>query len=263
MTIIGIIVALLLVGGGIFAFTRVRSKPAEQAQTEPKKKRKADSLNIIPVSERPFIEIIPQSSGRNVLISFNEVKKPADQVEYELEYQAGELLQGAFGELALSALPVTKDILFGSCSAGGACTYHRDVKGGSLLTRYTGPENYALKSEWKYFENTTRETEYSSKDAKFQIESKDLATQRHLVIFNSPGYPKSPTGTVISEVYSLTTSSPLKGKASIIIRASEAATTAVISAWNGRSWQEFPAKGDGKSFTAEVDLLPLYLVLKK
>jgi hypothetical protein len=153
----GALVLLLLVGGGIFAYTRRASTASDKSkQDQPKKKKVSEPINVISQSDRPYIQLIPMSSGRNITISMIELKKPATSVEYELEYQAGELLQGAFGSIELGSLPANKDILFGSCSAGGACTYHTDVRGGTLLTKYSGPENYALKQEWKYFENKTK-----------------------------------------------------------------------------------------------------------
>jgi hypothetical protein len=265
MIVAGVIALFVIAAIGVAAFvvTRKKEAPAEAAPVEEKRKKKTDQINTIPVTERPFIELKPTGTGKNILLSINELKKPAESVEYELEYQAGELLQGAFGTLELGSLPATKDILFGSCSAGGACTYHQNVQGGTLVTRFSGTNSYALKSDWRYIENRAREKAISSKDAKFQIESAEIGKQGVLVVFNTPGFPDTPPGTVISEVYSLTTGGTLKGSAKVSIRANEEAEGAKIAVWNGSSWKTVDATAEGKQFSATVDLGSVYTVVKE
>jgi hypothetical protein len=260
----GVLVLLLLVGGGIFAFTKMGKKPADDAKKEqPKKKKITEPANVIPVSDRPYVIVEPKG-GNTVVIAVDEVKKTATTMDYELEYQTETNLEGAVGSMELATVPAMKDILLGSCSAGGACRYHKDVKGGTLLMKFAGPENYVLKQDWKYIENPKKETAFSSKNGMFQIESKDLASQRVMIIYNSPGYAGKPAGTVISDgAYVLSTGGALTGKASLTMRATEAADKAVIMGWNGKEWKEFATKVDGKSVTADVDLLDAYIVVKK
>ncbi len=265
LLICGVIALMVITAIGVSAYFLTRKKPAVTPPTpvEEKKKKKVDQINTLPVSDRPFIELKPTGTGKNILLSINELKKTAESVEYELEYQAGELLQGAFGTLELSSLPATKDILFGSCSAGGACTYHQNVQGGTLVTRFSGTNSYALKSEWRYIENKTRAKSVGSKDAKFQIESPEIGKQAVIVIFNSPGYPNIPPGTVISEVYSLTTANPLKGTAKVSIRANEEVADAKIAVWNGQTWKTMAGKVDGKSVSADLEVGQVYMVVKE
>jgi hypothetical protein len=257
-----IVLATVLLIGGIFAATKLWGRSKTDVADEPTKKRIVQQINIIPVEERPYLYLEPQADGRNIRVVVVEIKKPADLVEYELEYQAGSLLQGAFGALQLGKLPVAERILFGSCSAGGACTYHEDVKGGSLLTRYDGTDPYALKSDWKYIDNRAKETEHSSKDAKFQLSSPDLARHRYLVIFNAPGYPEGLVGQLVSEPYSLQSSANLTGTATLTMRATEEGDLAIMG-WNGSTWTEFEGEVEGKMITAEVELMELYVVVVK
>lgn len=262
LTIAGSIIALLLIVGGGFAFIKMRSNnPAEEVQ-DTKKKKVSQPMNVIDVKDRPYVRILPQADGRNLDLVVHTVNKPAEAMEYELEYQAGSLLQGAFGELDLASLPSTKRILLGSCSAGGACTYHEDVKGGSLVSRFSGPEDYALKQDWRYLDNKAKETAVSSKDAKFQLDAKNMAQQRFIVIFNSPGYPEGLTGTPVSDPYSLETSSTLSGEGELTMRATEEGELTIMG-WDGSKWQEFDTTVEGKEAKATVALLPLYLVVKK
>lgn len=257
------LVVLILVGGGVFAFTRQSKPTGEQTQQTTQKKKVSEPVNQIAVSERPYVQIIPQADGRNLELQVNTTPKPAESAEYELEYQAGTLLQGAFGLIELESLPGSAKILLGSCSAGGACTYHTDVKGGTLVLKFSGPENYALKQDWRYFDNWgNKETQFASKDAKFQLDSKDLAKQRFIVVYNSPGYPEGVTGTVVSEPYSLTGSTALTGKAELTMRANEEGALKIMG-YNGSTWKAFETTVDGKTATATVDLMELYLVVKE
>lgn len=253
--ILPLLLVLVVVGGGIFAFNKNKSKPTTDNTN--KKKRIEEPTNVIAVGERPYMQIIPHSDGHNLSLKVNEVKKEAVSVEYELEYQAGSLLQGAFGQLDIDSLPATKKVLLGSCSAGGACSYHEDVRGGTLLTRFNGSESYALKSRWKYIDNVGGETAFSSQDAKFQIESKDLKKQRLMVIFNTAGYPEGLEGSPVSEIYSLTSSESLSGEAELTIRAEEEGDLTIMG-YDGTEWHSFETTTEGKMASATVELMELY-----
>lgn len=260
-----VIGVLALIGGGIFAYQRMNQEPVvetPQEDTRRRRNRVTEPVNVIDVSERPYLQISPLADGRNVEILVKEVKKPANELEYELEYQAGSLLQGAFGAIMLDTIPAKATILLGSCSAGGACTYHQDVQGGTLLTRYTGVENYALKSEWNYIDNSTRATKAVSKDEKFSLTSTDLGTQRYIVVFNTPGYASGLTGTPVSDPFSLAVSSTLRGTGQLSITANEEGELEIMG-YNGSTWQSFPTEVSGTTATAEVDLMEQYIVVKK
>lgn len=261
--VIGVaVVIILLLVGGIFAFQKLQKKaPSTMVQTQTKKKVVMPS-NVIPFAERPFVQILPTDS-KNVTVKVAALNKPADSVDYEVEYQTDSSLEGAQGTIPLSKLPAEMKFLLGTCSAGGACRYHTGVVGGTLLLKFMGAENYAVKQEWNYIENPIKGTKFSSKDAKFQLDSKDMASQKIAIIYNSPGVPAKLPADAISEAYSLATLSPLSGKASLTMRTSEESATAKILGWDGSSWKSFPSAVDGKTVVASVDLLPLYVVVKK
>lgn len=261
--VVGAVLLLVLVASGALAYTKFGGKPKETAQEEGKKKKRINEpVNVIAIEERPYIQIFPESDGHNVSLTIKEVKKPAESAEYELEYQAGSLLQGAFGELDLSDLPATEKILLGSCSAGGACTFHENVQGGTLVTRFTGPENYSLKSRWKYIDNKAGSSELASQDAMFQMTSKDLAKQRFVVIFNTAGYPKGLDGKPVSELYSLTTSGVPRGSGDLTIRAEQEGNLKIVG-YDGTKWKEFETTTEGKMAKAKVELMELYTVIAK
>ena len=257
--VIGVVLLIAVVAG--VAMKMKSSKTAEAPTTQ--KKKKTENFNTIAVAERPFLELVPTDGGKNIIISVTSMKKPAKTVEYELEYQAGELLQGAFGSLDLATLPVTKEILFGSCSAGGACTYHTDIKGGTLVMRFAGgDQDYALKSDWKYVDNAAKESSFASRDAKFQLESKDLAKARYMTILNSPGAPEGLTGTAISEIYSLRGTTALTGKAKVTIRMTEEAAGAKIMGYDGKAWKTLTTTVSGKEATADDAIYQVYVAVK-
>jgi len=261
--LIGIGVALVVVlaigGGVIYSKMKTTAEPVAQPQA---KKKKAEPVNVLAVDQRPYIKIVPAADGRNISLVVSSLKKPATEAEYELEYQAGSQLQGAFGLLKLDSLPAEFKILLGSCSAGGACTYHENVIGGTLLTKFTGPENYALKSEWRYSDNRAKATAISSTDAKFQLESPEFKNHRFLIVFNSPGYPEGLSGTPVSDPYSLSSSTSLTGQGTLTMRAAEEGEFTIMG-WNGTAWKSFTTTSDGKSATAPVELLELYVLVKK
>lgn len=258
--IIGIVVLVVLVGGVAFAAKNFLSSPSKETETNTKKKV-AEPVNVIPVEERPFLEIEPVADGRNVIIRVNQLKKDATSVDYELEYQSGSLLQGAFGTIELTKIPAENKVLLGSCSAGGACSFHEDVQGGTLLTRYSGPQNYALKSDWKYIDNTAKEESVSSKDAKFQMTAAGLTRIPYIIVFNTAGYPDGLEGTVNSELYAFSTSSPLTGEIELTIRGNEDGSTAIMG-WDGKTWTKFEGTVDGKAITASVKPMRLYVAVR-
>ncbi len=256
------IIVIILLAVTIPIIVINKRKDNKEVTTTPKLKKTkiTEPVNIIDVKERPYLYITPSSDNHYISIKVADVKKEASNLDYELEYQSGSLLQGVFGSMDLNKLPATTKQLLGSCSAGGACTYHTDVTGGYITTRFQGNQAYALKSEWKYIENKEKETQLSSRDAKFQLSSDELSKVRLAIITNSPGYPEKLSGKLVSEVYALQTSTKLTGKGTLSIRTKETGDLAILG-WNGQKWQEYKGKVEDKTVTAEVDLLELYLVV--
>lgn len=256
-----ILISIVVLGLGIggFLWLRGRGQSDSNLEAEPEKTKITEPVNVIPVSDRPYLKIVP-NRAHYVSIMVGDLKKEAELVEYELEYQSGSLLQGAFGEFELESLPAEREIMLGTCSAGGACTYHEDIKGGTLLTRFGGgPEAYALKNDWRYFENDGTVAEVSSRDAKFQLSSEDLEGVSYIIVTNSPGAPLGLEKEVISDVYVLAGSSELSGAGELSIRANSDTEGASIYGYDGTDWTEFNSSLDGKQVTAEVELMSVYV----
>lgn len=256
--IIGVV--LLVIFGGIFALTRGNSEAPVEDKTL-RKRKISEPVNIIDQKDRPYIMVEPNSDGRNLTISVDNLKINATEVEYELEYKSGSLQQGVFGSISLDSFPATTKQLMGSCSAGGACTYHEDVKGGSLVTRFISKENYALKTEWRYIENKDGETQMGSTDAKFQLTSDALKNVKIAIIGDASGLPDDVKGDLVSAPYYLSTVPSVTGTAELTMRANEEGDLKIMG-WDGSKWTEFTGVVDGKSITATVDLMQAYVVVK-
>jgi hypothetical protein len=261
--LIAIVIAVLLLGGGSWwAFGR--SSQAEPEAPQATKKRIQSPVNVIDVAERPYLRLDPSSDGRYVTINVLEVKKAATQLDYEMEYQTGSMLQGFQGLLTLDKLPKSDRKLFGSQSAGGAITYHEDIKGGSLLAQFGGSEDYAVKSAWRFFQNTAKDSKFTSQDTKFSISNDALASVRHLIVYNSPGYPAALKGELLSDPYVVSADQSLQAISSnftVSFRSSNA--EAVIMGYDGAKWQELETSAADGLLTSTGPFMEVYLLTSK
>lgn len=260
-----IVVAILLIAGGVFAFTRLRGGAADQT-TGNEIVKISEKYNEIPVEERPYVHLAPKTesgkrAGSSLEITIYDLKKPATSGEYEIEYQSGSLLQGAFGRVNVSKLPEEQTIFLGSCSAGGKCSYHEEVTGGSIMLRFEGDTEFALKNEWAYIDNTKKESTFSSRDAKFTVSGAGLARVTHAVILVPPGYPENPESRVISLPYSVGTLQSVAGQVGVSIRLNEEAASATILGWDGKAWVELKTTVSEKVATASGPLYEAYVAV--
>lgn len=251
LTMIGL--GLLIAIGITYGVVKLFDKEETPVVEEPVKKRIRPETNAIPVSERPVIFVIPASDGNNLELIIDHLNKPALEVEYDIDWQAGTTVQGEKNILELSSLPIRKKVFMGSCSAGGACTYHQDIKGGNIVSFFFGgQEDYVVKNNWRYFDNSAKEDTVSSRDAKFSVTSDGLKNTRYLIVTNSPGHPADIPGELISDVYVLQSSSPIRGDLNVSIRANEEGGGKIV-AWNGSKWLTLdttPDADDTKTLTA-------------
>lgn len=256
------ILMTLLIAGGVFFFLRA-NRAKDNGEKKVVKQKVTPKTNLIPVSERPFIQLEPTADGRNVIIKIVELKKPATSLNYEMEYQTGSMLQGFQDFLELNELPVSDKKLFGSQSAGGAITYHEDIKGGYLLAEFIGQEDYAVKSNWRYFTNSERETEFSSQDTKFSIANDSLARYSYLIIYNSPGYPSELEGEIVSDIYTVSAEKSLKTISSeFTVAFNTKEEAAQIMGYNGEEWQSIASQYEDGILTGSSAFMEAYLLTK-
>lgn len=282
----GVLTVFLVLVGGVAAWKFSGSATPEPTPTPAKKKKVAEVLNAIPVADRPYLKITPGGGGTNIVIGLEEMKKAATEAEYEIEYQAGSLTKGAFGTLNVASVPSIADVLLGSCSTGGKCTYDTEVKGGSLLLRFKGGEDYALKSNWIYVDNAKRGRVHAFMQPKagsdtsssltttgvggdsdaleevFSIDGASLAQQRFIILYQSPGFPKTVTGEVVGAPMAVTGVSAITGTAKVTFTLPNSAAGNKIMAWDGSKWNEMTSTVAENKVSAEGPAASVYVVVK-
>lgn len=234
-------------------------KPVERPKIQ-------ETVNTVPVEKRPYSVLSFSDSGRFPV--GRELKleiadgKNATSIEYELEYQAGTLVQAGVGSINPKGekLPFRRDILLGSCSAGGACSYSEDVKGGTLLLRFKGSDIGSLKGEWNFY-YPGNDGKLASRDAKFQLEAPKLKNS-YAIISQTLGLPPKISGEVISGPYHLETTADKTGEMQLTMRLNDESASAVLWIWNGRELQKIPAEISGKTLTAKITSSGTYLVTR-
>lgn len=252
---------LVLALGGWFIF-----KKPEKTETPTQPGRKMEEINKIEIQDRPFVTLTPRADGKEVTLTIDRVKN-ADTVEYEMEYQAAELIQGVFGTIDFDEekLPVTKDLLFGSCSKD-KCRYDEGVSGGSLTMRFDGGTTpYALKTDFNLQQMFDRQGKFTSRDSKATLDvgKSGLANNTFVIISGAMGLPAEIEGEIIAGPYSFlaTTSLALKS-AALTIQVKDDLTGAKLMFWNGKSLIDLKATvADGK-ISASVTGLGTFLVVK-
>lgn len=252
---------ILLLVTSLFWFNR-RNKSVAQSEPIVSKKKVQSPVNVIPVAERPYLRLEPSADGHYITIKVEEVKKNAQELNYEMEYQTGSMLQGFGGLLRLDKLPIAEKKLFGSQSAGGAITYHEDIKGGNFLAQFIGQENYAVKSAWRYFTNSDHASSFSSQDTKFSITNQDLAKYSYLIVYNSPGYPGKIDQQLLTDPYVVSAEKSLKLLSSqfeVSIRSNEAGQ---IMGYDGSKWQKMDSRYENGVVKANGPFMDIYLLVK-
>jgi len=239
------------------------SKKAEKSVERPKIQ---ETVNTVPVDKRPYSVLSFSDSGR--FPAGRELKleiadgKNAASIEYELEYQAGTLVQAGIGSINPKGekLPLSRDILLGSCSAGGACSYNEDVKGGTLLLRFKGSDIGNLKGEWNYY-LPKNDGKLASRDAKFQLDAPKLKNS-YVLIAQTLGLPAKINGEVKAGPYHLETTADGTGDMQLTMRLNEESATAVLWMWDRKELQKIPGAISGKTLTAKVTSSGTYLITR-
>lgn len=252
-----------LAAGGFFLIQSLKTKPQEISKKIP------EAVNTVPVSDRPYVTLEPTQSkhpaGTEVQITVHTVTLNSTEAEYELEYQAGSLLQGAFGSMdfTFEKPPVSKVLLLGTCSAGGKCDYNQDVTGGTLLLRLSGgDQKFAVKGEWSYQLMSERQGQFSSRDSKFRVDvgEKGLPASQYVVVMQTMGLPDQVDGEILVGPYFISAGSAKIKSAEASFRLSETVESAQLLSWSGSKWVEIDSEIKDQTLTADIDTLGTFLV---
>lgn len=258
-----IIPAAIILAGLIFFISTKRASDTAPGEQIPK--RRVEPINKLAIKDRPFVILTPRADGREVTLLIDNVTN-ATSAEYELEYQAESLIQGVFGTIDLTEepQPISKDLLFGSCSKG-KCRFDEGVTGGSLTIRFDGgTEVYVLKSDFNLQLMADRKGVFTSKDIKAKLDvGTGLASDTYMIIINTMGLPAQVEGEIIAGPYAfLAATSPTLRGAELTIQSKEDLTDAQLLFWTGSAWSELEAEVSEGKITAPVTSLGTFVVVK-
>ena len=241
--------------------------PAKKTKTTtPTPAKKMEEINKIAIADRPFVTLTPRDDGKEVTMTIDFVKDAAN-LEYEMEYQAASLIQGVFGTIDFTKepAPVSKDLLFGSCSKG-KCRYDEGVTGGSLTLRFDGGKTaFALKTDFNLQNMFDRQGVFTSKDIKATLDvgKAGLPNNTFVIVAGTMGLPAEIDGEVLAGPYAfLAATSPVLKAATLTIQSKDDLTGAKLMMWNGKSYVDLKATvADGK-ISAPVTGLGTFVVVK-
>lgn len=251
-TIFVLIAIIGLVVGGIFFLTK-KSAPKDMVSSQ--ENSTVDlPINVLPLSERPFITLSPDDTGRSLSISIMDAPKEGS-MEYEMIYNAAGKQEGALGSIFLGseAQPIVKAILLGSKSGGGKVTYHEGVTGGSITLTYG--EN-RLKESWNYLKFDPTSPEFSTTDGRLSVMLPKTALKKDTVIVSMKTFGYAKLGLpasmkVIVGPYGYFTQTQIKGSANISMKlpAGEHVNPTIYE-WDGKTWKKLVTKLDKDVVTA-------------
>ncbi len=239
----------LLIVLGVFLFTKKASPPQTVEDARPDL-----PINTLPLSERPFVTLSPDSTGRSLSIAVSGAPQEGS-MEYELIYNASGKQEGALGSIFLGSekQPIVKSILLGSKSGGGKVTYHEGVTGGSMTLTYATTR---LKESWNYLHFDPADPTISSTDARFSVTLTKTALKKDAVVITMKtfGYPK--TGLPAEALakagpYGYFTQTPIKGTAQISLKLPAGQhVNPTIYGWDGKTWSKLATKLSGDTVSA-------------
>lgn len=134
-----VVVAFVLLIGGIFAFTTFGSKAPKKAAVTP-----TPSVSFKEVDSSVQASLTPNPAKTKVTLEITGLGGKYSQIEYELTYQTeNHGAQGAFSPTPIALDPgadtFSREIELGSCSTGGKCTYDKGVKDFQLSAKFHLP----------------------------------------------------------------------------------------------------------------------------
>lgn len=247
LVIVGLIL-VSVVGLVVLKKTKFNSTPTQTEDTE------VDlPINTIPQSERPFITLAPDESGRS--LDFAVSGAPTEgELEYELVYQTIEVQEGVFGRLELGSekQPIVKSLLLGSKSAGGKVTYHEGVSGGTVTVTYGSTR---LKESFSYLKFDPEDPTLLSTDGRFTVtlDKKALKKDTRVLTMKTFGYEKAglpEDAKILSGPYSIKYATAPKGQGSIALKLPAGEhTNPTIYSWDGKAWVKLLTKVSGDTLT--------------
>lgn len=222
-----------------------------------------EPVNVIPVQERPYVELQPATERNTVKLTIHELIKPADTVEVTLEYDRNQgVLDAVLKQFNLAKFPYTDLLFLGSKSAGGHVTYHDDVIGGALTLKFTGDNRYTLKVPWLYRDDGAPYSELSLADDSFSLSLDKPITDAKVILMQSPGAPQALDALVVAGPYVLRSVNPLPNtQATLVFKLESEVTQPSVWGWDGTTYQPITDVSlEGTTLTATTPLYQAFLV---
>ncbi|MEI6690190.1 MAG: hypothetical protein WCL07_00405 [bacterium] len=247
------IIALVALVGGIVVAKKLISPKSTVVTT--KQEEVVLPVNVIPVEERPFVTLTPDASGRNLALGINNFKSTSSTVDYELVYQTSEGDEGAFGRmnLATETQPISKQLLLGSRSAGGATTFYNGVTGGAIALTWGETK---VKESFNFIRFNPTDPTIISVDGRltYTLTAKALKKDDVIVTMKTSGYPASlptPTAKLLAGPYAILTPTTPKGVVTLSVQLpSGTHTNPTIYEFVSGKWAKLKTTLKGDTVTA-------------
>jgi len=265
-----LVIIFVLLAGFLSWKVFFKKKPVEEVVRP--SKPKLETINQLPIEEMPYVVLEPKSQtrpqdlGHWLTVTVDRVSD-YQKVEYEVEYQAGSLIQGFMHRIDFNEekAPFSKEGFFGSESKG-KYKYDEDVAEGSVLLRFykTGEEADVLKTNFNLQNMGEKEAVFNSQDGKAVLEvgRNDLNKADFLIIASTLGLPAEVKEKVISKPYGFYSHEQVKlTKAILTFKSSQDLTGAKILGWDGQKWNQYQATVKDGQASAEVDQLGTFVLV--
>ncbi|MFC1711456.1 hypothetical protein ACFLZ1_02615 [Patescibacteria group bacterium] len=269
--ILPLVIVIVLLAASFFGWKLLKGKKDVVEEKRPKK-AKVENVNKLPLEQRPYVLIEPKSKirpndlGYWITISIYNADD-YQGVDYEVEYQAGTLIQGFRHSLDFSKeeKPYAKESFFGSESKG-KYYYHENMIGGSILLQFfKDVTTYdALKTQFNIQNMEEKEGMFTSNDAKasLEVDEKDMSKSYWVLIASTLGLPEPLEGKVLSEPYGFYAHKALSFEnTTLTIKSKEDLTNAKIMGWNGEEWVEYETEVNEDSASTKIDSLGTYVLV--
>jgi len=254
LTIILIIVAVLLVVGGIFLI-KAKNKNQNLSENQQEQKKTLET----PLEDRPYVVLIPRADGKEFTLEISRIKN-AKTIEYELVYESQGLSRGVIGSVELSSgeTEVSRKLLLGTCSRD-VCKYDEGVEQGNLTLRFRGSEG-TRKFETS-FHLQQGGKELTSLDNNFKLTGKFSAGTFYITM-PTIGLPEKVEGKVVGGPYGIFTagSSSVKNSTLTMIL-DEIPSEAKLFFFDGKKLiEKTEIEIEDNVLTATVDSLGTFLI---
>ena len=128
--------------------------------------------------------------------------------------------------------------------------------------KFSGDQTYAIKTEWRFIPTSDAQGEFSSRDSKLQLNAgTTLDKSQYVIVMGISRLPSDAPGQLLSDPYAIYASNglPKSGQLDLTMRLASESTSASIYGWNGTEWVKFDSTIDGKTATANVDPMEIYI----